>query len=40
MGNLSMHIYGYKNVHDVIVYKKMWEATASFSKVSVLLRLH
>ncbi len=35
MGNLPVHIYGYNNEHDVIVYTvvQMWAAMLSFSKV-------
>ncbi len=42
----SMHIYGYNKEHDIIVYmvikdaKQMLAAMPSFSKVSVLVRLH
>ncbi len=39
MGNLPIHIYGYNNEHDVIVYtvvkdyaERMWAATDCFQK--------
>ncbi len=43
MGNLPIHINGAIYEHAVIVQgyaERMWAATPSFSKVSVLLRLH
>ncbi len=41
MGNLPIHIYGYNNEHDVIVYTvECGPATPLFSKVCVLVRLH
>ncbi len=47
MGNLPAHLYGYSKEHDVIVYtvvkdtqSECGQPTPSFSKVSVLVRLH
>ncbi len=46
MGDLPIHIYGYNNEHDVIVYTVVNDTQSeygqppSFSKVSILVRLH